>query len=499
MKISELLKFLGSYEIAGHLGYYEIKETEITALHHDSREAAHGSMFFCLEGTRVSGAKFAVEAVKNGALCLVAEKWLEDIPVVQIIVPNVREAMSLIAKAFYGNKVDEMRIVGVVGTNGKTTCTHILRHILEVASEKVGVIGTLGIWFGKRRVGFGLTTPDPIHLHRIFAQMHDDGIHIVVMEASAHAIHFKKLAGIAFEIVIFTNLTQDHLDFFGTFENYSNTKIGFFLTNSIRTAVINTDNEFGRRILNERKGKSVEYALRDVKLFPNKSIIDNEFEVNLPARFNAENTLGCVTAAKMLGVIPEKIKEAVRTIPRITGRFNVFNVAGTTVVIDYAHTPDGLEKIISAVREFAPKKIITVFGCGGNRDKAKRQIMGKIAARLSDFTVVTSDNPRFERPSSIMKQIRKGFKIGKNKNFVMIVDRETAIKFALGKAQVDDIIIIAGKGGETHTEIKGKLIEYTDESVITTHIKQSLGIDVKPGKCAVSALIEQCTDPKKGV
>jgi len=464
MKIIELLKVLEKYEVVGHLGNYEIKETDVTQLHHDSRKVVVGSMFFCLDGTCVSGVKFAWEAVKNGAVCVITEEWQESIHVVQIVVPDVREAMSLMAKCFYGSMVNEMRVIGVVGTNGKTTCAHIMKHILETAGERVGILGTLhGV----------MTTPDPIDLHRTIKEMHTEGIRVVVMEVSAHAIHFKKVAGITFEVVIFTNITQDHLDFFGTFDKYADTKVGFMLGEDIKTAVINTGNEFGRKIMSERKGSSIEYALCDVQLFPDRSVI-GEFDVNLPARFNAENALGCIAAAKVLVIEGPIIKQALKSIPRIPGRFNVFKLGDVTVIIDFAHSPDGLEKIIMSVKEFATKKVITVFGCGGNRDKGKRPAMGEISARLSDFTVITSDNPRFERPISIMKQIRKGFKAQKNKNFTMVVDRVKAIEYALGFAQEGDIVIIAGKGGETYTEIKGRMIEYADESVIATHIRNGV-------------------------
>jgi len=436
----------------------------IKSLHFDSRKVTQDSLFFCLHGE-----KYVNDAIRNGAICLVTETRL-NLSIQQIIVPDVREAMSLMAKEFYGSKVDEMRIVGVVGTNGKTTCTHIMKHIFETAGERVGILGTL---HGK------LTTPDPIDLHKAFADMYDDGIRTVVMEATAHAIHFEKLAGITFEAVIFTNITQDHLDFFGTFENYSNTKINFFLQGKhIKTAIVNADNEFGRRILEERKDESVAYSLGKTKV-----------ETNLLARFNAENAAGCGTCASVLGISEEHIKTALTSIPQIPGRFNVYKVGEVTAIIDFAHSPDGLEKIILAVKEFATGKIITVFGCGGNRDKEKRPIMGGISARLSDFTVITSDNPRFERPVAIMKQIRKGFRALKCKNYIMVKDRAEAICLALELAESGDTVIIAGKGGETHTEIKGKLIEYTDEfvitlaqlgvqshnAVITTHINFGLG------------------------
>lgn len=438
-------------------------DENIKALCHDSRAATPGSMFFCLNGTRVNGASFAKEAIRNGAIALVAKKRLK-LDVKQIIVPDVREAMSLMAKEFYKNAADEMRIVGIVGTNGKTTCAHILKHIFETAGEKVGVIGTLQ---------GNMTTPDPIDLHRRFAEMHTHGIRTIIMEVTAHAIHFKKVAGIRFEAVIFTNITQDHLDFFGTFENYSNTKINFFLqNNSIKTAIVNTDNEFGQKIMARRGGNTVEYFIDDVLLFPDRTILNGEYEINLPARFNAENALGCITAAQVLGVSSEIIKTAIKSIPQISGRFNIFKLSEYTVVVDFAHTPDGLEKIILAVKDFAPKRIITVFGCGGNRDKKKRPLMGAISARHSDFTIITSDNPRDENPLAIIKQIEKGFR--KKGSHVLVEDRTEAINFALKMAESGDIVIIAGKGGETHTEIGGKFIEYTDEKVIKTYATQVL-------------------------
>ena len=434
-----------------------------SGLYHDSRKVIPNSVFFCLDGAQTSGAKFAAEAVSRGAVCVVAEKFPfqrgrgggeADGVVETLIVPDVRRSMALMAKGFYGSKCDEMRIIGVVGTNGKTTCAHIMKHIL---GENVGILGTL---HGE------MTTPDPIDLHRKFGEMYDAGIRTVVMEASAHAIHFKKLDGITFEAVIFTNITQDHLDFFGTFENYCNTKVNFFLGDgNIKTAIVNIDNRFGQKIIKERQGASAAYLLQDVQLFPDKSVVGG-FEVNIPGRFNAANALACITCARVLGVDNKRIKAALKTIPRIPGRFNLFKVGEVTAIVDFAHTPDGLEKIILAVKEFARARVITVFGCGGNRDKEKRPIMGEISARLSDFTVITSDNPRFERPISIMKQIRQGLK--NCINFKLVKDRTKAIRYAFKIANPGDIIIIAGKGGEEYFDIKGKKLPYTDEAVVHT-------------------------------
>ena len=450
-----------------------MEKRKYTGLYHDSRKVTAGSLFFDLSGS----VKYVKQAIKNGATAIVTAKpiVLSDKMVRQIVVPDVRVAMSTMSKEYFGGYVDKMKIIGVVGTNGKTTVTHMLRHIL---GRETGAIGTLGIFYGDAFEENPLTTPDPIEMHQVFARMYNAGTRVIAMETSAHAIHFAKLAGINFEAVIFTNITVDHLDFFHTFENYSNTKINFFLTDKnskIKTAIINIDNEFGRRIIKERKGNSVSYSAdgAQIKLYADRSTFvfeGHNVTVNMPALFNVYNALACLTCAKVLGVSVAKAVKALGNIPTIAGRFQTFALkSGAVAIVDYAHTPDGLEKVITSVRETSRgARIFTVFGCGGERDKTKRPIMGEISAKYSDYTIITNDNPRKEKPTAIFKQIEQGVKRVSDK-YTIIEDRAEAIKLAIYKAKKGDVIIIAGKGAETTMEIGGEFIPYSDADVLNEY------------------------------
>jgi UDP-N-acetylmuramoyl-L-alanyl-D-glutamate--2,6-diaminopimelate ligase len=481
-------------------------EVEVTALTHDSRKVEAGSLFFAISGGKRDGAKFIKAAIKRGAVAVVTQQpFKAKIPV--IVAERVRRVMAMTAKAFSDNACDQLTLTAIVGTNGKTTTANILAHILKTSGKHVGVIGTLGIFSDGEQMDGCMTTPDPIEMHGAFSKMVADGVTHVVMEVSAHAIHFEKVAGVQFKTAIFTNVTQDHLDFFGTFENYSNTKINFFLNGDhIDTAVVNIDNQFGRRILAERQGVSVTYSLEHdadyamkypskiegcpesrigvCELHPDKSIFSvcskgevNGLVVAMPARFNIYNAMSAAAAAREIGVGWEDIGVALSSLPRVDGRFNVYRVRDFSVVIDFAHSPDGLEKIIESVREILdnrpktdskPPRIFTVFGCGGNRDSTKRPLMGQIASDLSDVVIITSDNPRNENPMRIMNQIKKGCT---NPNYVLIEDRTEAVKFALNKAREGDIVIIAGKGAEDYIEIRGEKIPYSDQSVVLEEIE----------------------------
>lgn len=470
---------------------------EIKSLHHDSRTVEKGGLFFALDGTRKDGAKFIKQALNNGAVCVVRNKGNliksnKKSACVYVDVDDVRLVMSLMAKAFHGGYCDKMKTVAVVGTNGKTTIVNMLSQILR----DVGTIGTLGIVYGGKRIGHSMTTPDPIDLHRIFKEMYECKVRTVVMEVSAHAIHFRKLAGITFDFGIFTNVTQDHLDFFGTFESYCNTKVDFFIKSAaVKHAVINIDCPAGVRIFLARPktattfslGGNADYSASDLKLLPfcSEFKINNskngdscgageDIYLNIPARFNISNAVASFALARELNLAPDTIKKALRTLRLIPGRYNTYRINGFTVIIDYAHTPDGLSKLISSARETMSEKarIITVFGCGGNRDKGKRPLMGKIAAELSDFVVVTSDNPRDEKPLTIMRQIEAGVK--PCTAYVMIEDRTSAINFALNMAHAGDIVVVAGKGGEEFQEVGGVFHKYCDEDVVKLFMNRSV-------------------------
>ena len=471
----------------------QIAGVRVTHLTHDSRKVQPGSAFFVLKGGRAHGADFTDEAVARGAGVIVTEHATENCPVPQYIVPDVREYMSLAAKEFFGNVADKMTLIAVVGTNGKTTCTYMLRHILTKwgvpPHAPPGIIGTLGSFIGDDCIATGLTTPDPIELHETLAEMYRRGVRTVIMEASAHAIHYRKLTGLTFRAAIFTNLSRDHLDFFETYEQYANTKIGFFGAN-VQTAVINADDPASLKIkhpniVSYALDKPADFTATNLKLRAGGSEFKTgraRIALNLPGRFNVQNALACIAVAQNLGVQRKAICRALKTLPKISGRFNTFLLKlprrKVTCVIDYAHTPDGLEKILTSVREFARKRIIAVFGCGGNRDTTKREIMGTIAARLADFAVITSDNPRFESPRAIMLQIEAGMKIY-TQNYTLCENRAKAIYYALDMAQDGDMVVIAGKGGETYMEIEGTRHDYSDENVIrkyeTTHTKRKKG------------------------
>lgn len=478
----------------------------VTGLYHHSQQVKAGGLFFALkDGTYVN------EAIQNGAIVIVSEANVVVNAVGQvkhIVVSNVRETMALVAKAFYGNIVDKMRVTGVIGTNGKTTTTYILQHILESATGKnVGLIGTTGIFnAGKTWEGITtLTTPDPIDLHRAMFCMYQNGIRDVVMEVSAHAIHFHKLAGISFAGVIFTNITQDHLDFFKTFERYKNTKISFFQNIKSGTVVINADDNYAmdvvRAVCNQPDVFTISYSLKhdtvvgtaqwafvdDVNLAVSGSDFVlgkiGECHLALPGLYNVYNAVAASLLCNQYGINWQIIKEALSTMPDVPGRFNLYRVKGVNVVIDYAHTPDGLRQLLQNARAILPKKaqLFVVFGCGGDRDRSKRPIMGKIANQLADYVILTSDNPRTEDPDKIIDEIEHGIitadtatlnnyldenQVEKQKRHTRIVDRVEAIKSAVEQAQMGDMVVIAGKGHENYMEINHEKIPYMDSKVI---------------------------------
>ena len=487
---------------------FKIGDTAVTHLTHDSRTVHSGSCFFAIAGGKTNGNMYVMSAVSNGASIIVAERGsaLPEIPVPVLYVDDVRAAMAHAAKRFHNDICDRMTIVGITGTNGKTTSTYILRTLLGGPhARKIGVVGTLGAFVGDIRLECDLTTPDPIKLHEIFAQMYKLGVRTVAMEVSAHAIHHKKIAGITFAAGVFTNLTQDHLDFFPTFDDYAQTKLRFMTDANVRTAITNVDDHYGRRIVERAKTVhkySITNDATDIVMLKNGSrftAYGHEFFVPLAGRFNIENALACITTAHVLGVSYRTIAKRLATVAPVSGRFNVVEVptpfrkggaaeaAGVFhVIIDYAHTPDGLEKILTNARELVKKggKLLVVFGCGGNRDRAKREIMGQIAAQHADLVFITSDNPRDESPTAIMMQIEAGLKsagmslleppfvkgVPEGRGFFLDPDRRAATHAALDAANAGDVVVIAGKGAESTIELAGKFIPYSDAETVAQYI-----------------------------
>lgn len=474
MILSNMIKSIKVLSTEGPL------DIEIGAIYYDSRHVTPRSLFFCIEGYKSDGHDFAKTAVDNGAIAVVLEKdILLPEGVCKIFVQDTRKAMGLMAAAFYGNPTSEMIMFGVTGTNGKTTTTYLIKSILEQAGKKVGLIGTITNIIGQRKIPTERTTPESPDLQRLFHDMANEGVEAVVMEVSSHSLALDRVVGCVYETGVFTNLTQDHLDFHGTLENYRETKARLFKQS--RIAVINVDDESGRTILNELEGKAFTYGIqkpadiyaRDLEITVkgvsfNLHILGGKISINLniPGIFSVYNALAAASACYATGISMEDIKRGLESIRGVPGRFELLDT-GTeySVILDYAHTPDGLENILKTARGLTGGRIVTLFGCGGDRDALKRPIMGEIAGKYSDLCIVTSDNPRSEEPMSIIKEIIPGVE-RTSCPFHVIKNRREAIEYVLKHSKNDDVIILAGKGHETYQIIKGQTFHFDEKEIV---------------------------------
>ena len=458
-------------------------EREILTLFIDSRQQVASGLFFCLKGASSDGHAYAKEAIKNGAIALVTERQLfVDVP--QIVVENAREALGVLSSVFYGNPSEKMKIIGVTGTNGKTTVSYMLASILQAANKQVGVIGTLGIVYGNTRKVSDLTTPDPILLNSTLLDMYMRGVEYVVMEVSAHALYYKKTAGICFNVCIFTNFTQDHLDFFNAMPAYQDAKRKLFLPDVCPIAILNGDDEVGRSFGKMRETecvRSVFYGLNtptDVfAVITDESVHGSEcmFNINdqlcrvalpLVGRHNIYNALAAATCAVELGVDIENVAQGLSALKSVDGRLQwIDGYQGGDIYVDFAHTPDGLGRVLDALRQHCKGRLICLFGCGGNRDKSKRSIMGEIVAKRADFAILTSDNPRYEDPLDIIGAIEKGYRRF-SVRYVIVPDRRRAIDYGLDFLQKGDVLLVAGKGGEEYQEIMGIKYPFKDHDII---------------------------------
>lgn len=476
------------YELIANLKFIGIKnyrDLDVDSLTCDSKEKCSNSIYFCIKGTNVDGHDFAVEAVKSGAVCLVVERYL-DLPITQIMVENVRSAMSHISCAFYQTNKSKMKFIGITGTNGKTTTTFIIREILTKLNKNVGLIGTEGVFINNLLLPAQLTTPDPINLHKIISDMERNGCVYCVMEVSAHAIALNKIDDVIYDVVGLSNITKDHLDFFLNMENYVKCKSSLFSTKHAKKGVVNLDAKYSKDIVKKSNLEILTYGKdAELKLLSINSNIKGttfKFELNKKNYSVSTNLIGEHNVYNMLMAInclislDFNIKEILEVIKQnrfeIPGRFNFLKVdANFNVVIDYAHTPDGMKNIINTTKTLDCNRIITVFGCGGNRDKTKRNEMGKIAVQLSDYVIVTTDNPRDENPNMIIDDIVLGIE---SKKMVRIVERKSAIEYALSIAKENDIVLILGKGAETYQEIKGVKHYFSDYDVVDNYFKYSI-------------------------
>ncbi|MDF2563930.1 MAG: murE [Massilibacillus sp.] len=483
-KLKQLIDLLPECQVHGK------EDKIIQSIAHDSRKVVANTLFICMIGATVDGHNYIEQAVKNGAVAVLVEKDVvvpEGVTVIRV--QDMKASMQSIVPYFYDYPAQKMRMIGITGTNGKTTTSYLIRAILRNAGFKVGVIGTIQIIIEDRVLPIHNTTPDVIDLQSTLAEMVSSGIDYVVMEVSSHALAQERVVGCEFDTAIFTNVTQDHLDYHKTFENYiaakarlftSLTQVGNIKAN--KNAVINIDDEASKAMLENTKCKVLTYGVHndsDIKAVDinvlasgaNFTAIGDFGSIPLNLKitgvFNVYNVMGAIGAALAENIAKETIKETLELFTSVPGRFELVDEGQEfSVIVDYAHTPDGLENILKTARQIAVNRIITVFGCGGDRDRTKRPIMGRVATELSDVIIATSDNPRSEDPEFILSQVEAGvLEVLGDKQHEKITDRKTAIHRAIGMAKAGDIVIIAGKGHEDYQILKDKTIHFDDKEV----------------------------------
>ncbi len=462
----------------------EMGDIQISDLTCDSRKVKEGFAFVCINGFNTDGHNYAHKAAEAGASVIIAERPTGAPR--EVIVEDTHMAYAVMSANYFGNPSKSFKLIGVTGTNGKTSITYMLKAIIESKGYKTGVIGTIQNLIGDRCVEAVNTTPDAYGLNKLFAEMRAEGCEYVIMEASSHALDQKRIYALDFEVAAFTNLTQDHLDYHKTMENYLAAKMKLFTM--CKAAVINIDDEYGKKIAENitcecltyaADNRNSTYSANGINMKPDgieyEMVGDytiKRLRLKTGGKFSVYNSLCAAVCAKKLGFTSDEIAEALAKMNGVKGRAEVVPTGRDfTVIIDYAHTPDGLENILSTFKELKRGRLVCLFGCGGDRDATKRPIMGAIAAKLSDFVIVTSDNPRSEEPSKIIDDILVGMKDGKT-NYKVIENRVDAIKFAVQNAMKDDIIVLAGKGHETYQILKTGKIHLDEREVIAEALSE---------------------------
>ena len=471
MRLSELAKPT-EHKLLG-------QDVEVGELQYNSRKVKAGDVFCCIVGTFADGHAYAAQAVEQGAAALVVEREL-PLAVPQVLVPNTRIAMAEMAAGYYGYPAKDMTIIGITGTNGKTSTTYMLKAIAERMGKKVGLIGTIRNMIGDFIIDTERTTPESVDLQRIFRQMKDEQVDVVIMEVSSHSLDQKRVHGIQFQVGEFTNLTQDHLDYHKTFANYLAAKKQLFYQSD--KAVVNIDDShaqellagldlpvmtFGIREQADITASEIDITTRGVQFDLHYRNITSRMNIPIPGLFSVFNAMGAAGVALSLGWSLDSIKSGLENMVSVSGRLEPLPTGkhAFTVLLDYAHTPDALENVLKTVRGFAAGRVVTLFGCGGDRDHAKRPIMGEVAGRYSDFLIVTSDNPRSEDPMAIIRDIEEGVKKSGCEH-VIIENRREAIRYALEHAQKNDVIILAGKGHENYQEINGGKHHFDEKEIV---------------------------------
>ncbi len=467
-----LSKLLERCDVASISGETDIQIDQIKI---NSKDVNEGDCFICLVGSRSDGHNFANEAIARGARAVICCNDYANSLATVIKVDDTRKAYSVIASNYYGNPSEKLKIITVVGTNGKSTTAYIVKELLERNGISCGLIGTMYYEYNGVRLSSNLTTPDPIALQELFAKMLASGVEYVVMELSAHAIYLNKLYGVKSEMSIFTNLSQDHLDFFGNMNEYGRCKKSYFDKKNTRLAIVNVDDPLGLEIIKEEKLPIITYGLDNpsdafainiTQTSRGESFVANvlddilDIDCKFFGKFNIYNLLGALVAVKKVGLSNAQIMQTLREIDAPDGRFNVVRKEGITYVVDFAHTPDGIFNLLKEGREMTDKRVITIFGCGGDRDVTKRPIMGKIASEMSDIVIVTSDNPRTESREGIAGDILQG--VNPRGKLYVELDRAKAIKLGIELADEGDIVFIAGKGSENYIDENNIKIPYSD-------------------------------------
>lgn len=486
MKLSEILKGI-DYEL---LQTNDIESNiEIDNITYNSKISTKNSLFICICGFVTDGCKYINQAIRNGAKAIIVEQNSREeynfLDVIIIKVVNSRYAMAIAASNFYNRPSDKMKLIGVTGTNGKTTTTFLIGNILKNFKHRVGIIGTIENHIGDKILKSERTTPESLDLQNIFYHMLKENIEDIVMEVSSHSLVLDRVTGCNFEFGLFTNLTQDHLDFHRTMENYREAKSQLFKI--CKKGIINIDDASSKYIADIASCDIITFSIDNKSDFKAENIklsstgvyfdvlINNEtveLFLPIPGRFNIYNALGAIAVCYSMGIPIDIIKDGLENIKGVPGRCqSIHSKNGFSVIIDYAHTPDGLKNIISTVNEFTNGKTIVVFGCGGDRDRSKRFIMGEIAGNLADFCIITSDNPRSEEPENIIYDIEEG--IFKTEcEYIKITDRKDAIKYALNVAMEGDTIVVAGKGHENYQIFKDKTIYFDDVEVVNLFLQE---------------------------
>ena len=483
ISIMELLNSLSVVEVKGDTNRM------INGIYYDSRDVQPGSLFVAVGGYKSDGHCYINEAVKRGASTIVRDKDIAGNginlkgEVTDIFVTDSRKALALLATEFYHHPSRELGLIGVTGTNGKTTITYLLDSVLRCSGLSVGVVGTISYSYNNHVLPATTTTPESLDLQRMLRDMVNRNVNYCVLEVSSHSLELKRVVGCDFQTAIFTNLSQDHLDFHKSLDNYFEAKARLFKDYPVKTAVINLDDPYGERLLKAVPGKVITYGINksadisaeEIKCSPNglsftarTPLGQIDIQSPLPGRHNVYNVLAVIGAAICNGIDIACIKEGVKAVKGVLGRFErIEEGQNYTVAVDYAHTPDALKNLLRAAREITNKKVILIFGCGGDRDRLKRPLMGNAAARLADFTIITSDNPRSEESLKIIEEIEKGFSEagGKQESYIKVAERKEAIHKGLELAEEGDLVLIAGKGHETYQIIGNKKRDFDDREV----------------------------------